>query len=611
MNLRHLTSLATMLVAGVCVAAEPTPDTARPYVHSALVASAQRRQRAAPNQIRPAAFNDPQPAAAGQRKPGARMEMMAYDQPTYTRDRFAQKEPVETPAEGNDKPSDPFSDPEPTDQPAEQPAEMPAEAPPELAPDAAPPGAEPAAQEPAARPGDDLFTVPPSDKQPDEAMPGREGANNNLPFVDPGAPPRRTPAPREQVPTREMAPRGEFVPTPEPDQGPTNEPYYGEYGLTYDDDGFADSCMSCAESAGCGSMWDNYCPPPLNLRIPCGSWVNMEYLMWWSRGASLPPLATTGSQGGALDDPNVKILFGDDRVDNGIRSGGRLNIGTWFNARQTFGIGASFIGLQNMASNFTAVSDGTTTLARPYFDTQTNSPNAFVIAQSGLLSGGIRVRTTDSFVAGDTYLRQVLAAGPRRRVDLIYGWRYLELDDSVGIDDHSVSIDPNNPQVPLGTTLVGFDGFRATNKFNGGQIGIMTERRRGIWSLNTVAKVSLGNMRQTVLINGYSSTTVPGQTPANFVGDLFAQQSNIGRYDRNVFAAIPEVTLNLGCQITPRMRATFGYSLIWISNVVQAGRQIDTNVDLSQSSSFSAPTFTWQQNTYWLQGMNFGLNFTF
>ncbi len=102
----------------------------------------------------------------------------------------------------------------------------------------------------------------------------------------------------------------------------------------------------------------------------------------------------------------------------------------------------------------------------------------------------------------------------------------------------------------------------------------MSERRRGIWYLSTVGRLSVGNMHQTAIINGYSSTTVPGQPPANFTGDLLAQRSNIGRYDRNVYATIPEIMVNLGVQITPMTR---GHDRLFddVHQSRRAGRQPD------------------------------------
>ncbi len=71
--------------------------------------------------------------------------------------------------------------------------------------------------------------------------------------------------------------------------------------------------------------------------------------------------------------------------------------------------------------------------------------------------------------------------------------------------------------------------------------------------------------------------------------------------------------LNLGVQITPMTRATIGYSMMYINHVAQAGNQINLNVDPAQISggSGTSPSFSWHQNSYWLQGINFGLDFTF
>ncbi|HVU89390.1 MAG TPA: BBP7 family outer membrane beta-barrel protein [Pirellulales bacterium] len=607
MNGRYLASLAATLVASLCVAAEPSPDEAqvrRPYVHSALVASSQRAKSAP--------FSAKQPVATWQQKPGKRTDMMAYADSESLPFQVARQERPQAPQDSQEPLADPFAEPAPTEV---QPTEPSAEPPMESAPGAAAPSEPPA----------DVFEMPPAEETPGVAprdtaplreAPRREAPRQERPYY--GEPPSQR-APAARPPARSAAPRGaaeqppEFVPAPEPEpESGYDQGSFDGFGMPFGEDDFVDGCMSCVES-GCGNLWDSYCPPPLHLRIPPGSWVNMDYLMWWSRGASLPALVTSSPTGGALDSPNLKILFGDDRVDNGIRSGGRLNIGTWFNARQTFGVGATFLQLQNMATNFSAVSDGSTILAQPFFNTLTHAPDSAVIAQSGLLSGGVQARTTDSFVGGDAYLRSNLWLAPRGRIDLIYGWRYLQLSDSVSIGDSSVSIDPNNPQVPLGTTFTGSDIFRATNKFQGGMIGFQTERRRGIWSLTTIGKLGLGNMHETVFINGYSTTAVPGVGSTNFVGNVLTQRSNIGRYDRNVFSAIPEVNVNLGLQVTPRLRATFGYSAIYIGRVAQAGNQINLNVDPNSfgGGAGNAPTFSWHQNSYWLQGMNFGLNYKF
>jgi hypothetical protein len=526
-------------------------------------------------------------------RPGAvrRQDMMAYGPSggvASPRDRFgrlAQAPPRETEEK---PPADVFEK-------AEPPAELPEEPPDEVMPDVE-----------AARPSKETFEAP-TEKMPPESpqtLPGEEPA----PFAPPrGRAGRARQAPPETLPES----RGSQPPEPQPESVPYEGGAFSDESL--DMEGFVDECCDlcdqCVEGPG---YWDGSCPPLYGLDVPYGTWVNVDYLMWWSRGQSLPPLVTTGSQNGALSDPNVRVLFGDERVDTNIRSGGRINIGTWLNTQQTWGIGASFLQLQNVARNYDVASTGPI-LARPFFNTATGADDSEIVAQSGIAAGGIRVRTTDAFVAGDAYFRQALAFAPAWRMDLIYGWRYLQMSESLSIDDRTVSTDPFNPQVPLGTTIVGRDEFRAINQFNGGQIGLMTERRNGIWSLSTVGKISFGNMHQTVLINGDNTVTEPGVGQTHSAGSLLAQPSNIGRYDRNVFAVVPEVMLNLGIQISPQWRGTIGYSLIYIDRVAQASNQVDLAVDPNQfgGGTGTAPTFRFQESHFWVQGLNFGLNYRF
>ena len=115
-------------------------------------------------------------------------------------------------------------------------------------------------------------------------------------------------------------PPAEFVPPPpepEPYRSSSGEPAYEEPYSTSSMAKTISPAIACHAPIGrLRDLWDQYCPPPLNLHIPRGTWANLDYLMWWSRGASLPPLVTTGSQGGALNDPNLKILYGNDRVEN-------------------------------------------------------------------------------------------------------------------------------------------------------------------------------------------------------------------------------------------------------------------------------------------------------
>ena len=79
-------------------------------------------------------------------------------------------------------------------------------------------------------------------------------------------------------------------------------------------------------------------------------------------------------------------------------------------------------------------------------------------------------------------------------------------------------------------------------------------------------------------IDGSTVTTLPDGRSGTFVGGLLAQQTNMGRQEENRFAVIPEFDLTVGWNLTPRLRATLGYTFIYWNNVLRAGDQIDSNL---------------------------------
>ena len=99
-------------------------------------------------------------------------------------------------------------------------------------------------------------------------------------------------------------------------------------------------------------------------------------------------------------------------------------------------------------------------------------------------------------------------------------------------------------------------------------------------------------------------------------GGLLAQRTNIGTYERNQFTMVPELGATVGYQITRRLRATAGYSLIYMGNVVRPGDQVDLNVNPNllppENVPFSGalrPQFHFVETDYCIQGLNFGGEF--
>jgi hypothetical protein len=381
---------------------------------------------------------------------------------------------------------------------------------------------------------------------------------------------------------------------------------------------FADDGLSaCAATGPCSTpapaLQACYGPPWI--------WGRAEYLVWWTDGMDLPPLVTTSPNGtlkeqaGVLGQPDTSILFGDSRLNNEARSGGRFTLGLWLDPCRSRGVEASYMVLDEETEQFDVSSTGDPILARPFFNTATNAQDALLVAFNGVdaqgnpyqREGSILATADTRFQGFEFLFRRSLQQRCENRLDFLLGYRFNRLDDELRIGtDFTVIQDPN--PLLVGTRVKLFDLFETRNDFHGAQLGLVFRERLARWSLEMLIKLGLGNTHSEVVIDG--SMIHPARSP----GGLLAQQSNIGAYERDDFAVIPELGLTLGYNITPCLRATFGYTFIYWSKVARPGDQIDLNVSLPTFPPAPAgdrPEFSWATTDFWAQGLNVGLDYRF
>jgi hypothetical protein len=313
---------------------------------------------------------------------------------------------------------------------------------------------------------------------------------------------------------------------------------------------------------------------------------------------------------GVLSAADTRIVLGNDRVDNDSRSGGRIDFGAWIDPEQTVGVGGNFLSVETAGSIYDLFSLGDPLLARPFFNVDSGMDDSQVVAATGISHGWINVRTKNNFLGAEAYVREALMRNRRSRIDLIYGYRFARLDESIVIRDSTVSTDPGG-SIPIGSVIAGRDLFDTNNTLHGGTLGVQFGEERGMVTWNVLAKVSLGNTRQDAIVDGDTIVTVPGFAPVASVGSLYALPTNIGTYHRDRFAVLPEVDLNIGYRVTRSWTARFGYTFLLWNRVAQAVQQIDQNVNPTQISGGlvgePAPTFSFRNSDYWLQGINFGM----
>lgn len=368
----------------------------------------------------------------------------------------------------------------------------------------------------------------------------------------------------------------------------------------------------------------------------------LDYMSMWAKGNQLPPLVTTSplgtpqAQAGVLPvSATTSILFGGERVDLGQRNGGRINLGYWLIDGEFLGVEGQYFALEPGHTRFDATSifsdgiqPGDQILARPFFNVNPHLPeprqDAAIIAfpdpytldqSTGVLDGSIKIKTTSNLQSAGALLRKLIWMDftSRCRLDLLLGYRFMRYDDSVIINDAWDFI-PNGGIIgPV--SFNSEDTFSAKNQFHGGELGVKAQKYWGPLSAEIVAKCAFGNNHQTMYINGANTvTTGGGASSVTTAGGLLAQPTNMGTYDRNVFAILPEGDVNLRLDLTPNLRATVGYTYVYMNRVQRSGEAINTTVNPTQFSGGTLdgptePSFTFNSTPFWVQGATAGIEY--
>jgi hypothetical protein len=346
-------------------------------------------------------------------------------------------------------------------------------------------------------------------------------------------------------------------------------------------------------------------------------WIGVEGLLWWTKNQPLSvPLITTGpaSQGanaGNLGVPGTVSLNGP--LDFPSEGGVRVGLGGWFDAGHTFGLEGSLFFLGQKGASFGALDrsgTGSFVINEPVsgapFNTQVSAP--------GVETGNVIVDATSRFGGGDVNFLFNLYRCRGWTVNLLAGYRYLELDEGLTITANSNLFTATTFTDNLGNTLATappgssvqvIDHFGTRNQFNGGQIGAQVQYLWGRWFVAGSAKLAIGATHEEVSVNGFTNVFPVNGDSVPVGGGNFANLQN-GRYAVDRFALAPEGQLNVGYQFTPCLRGAVGYNFIYLSNVVRPGNQIDNTFD-----GVTHPTVPLTSSSYWAQGLTLSLQFRF
>jgi hypothetical protein len=341
---------------------------------------------------------------------------------------------------------------------------------------------------------------------------------------------------------------------------------------------YFDSAACGCGAAACSQCCDSCCDPTING-------VRFEWLGWFSRGRNTPPLVSTGplNAGGV-------VLFGNDPMGTNLRNGGRITLSHLFADGITSG-DVRFWGIEDGSAGFFTNTAATPVFGYPFNNANLGGAPDFLPLSGGGLVGQVNVLAKNDIIGADAWLRRSLFDDAYGGLEVLAGYQFSRLDDSIRIDSATALV--------LGNPTFISDSFRTQNEFHGASVGVLAKSYRGMFTIETLAKLAFGNMRQFVAVGGLTNP-----------GGWFAQPTNIGAYERNRAAFIPELNVNLIYDVSPQWRLITGYSFIYWSSVVLAGNQIDSTINPPiQLPGATRPAFPFQRTDFWVQGVNLGAEF--
>jgi hypothetical protein len=332
----------------------------------------------------------------------------------------------------------------------------------------------------------------------------------------------------------------------------------------------------------------------------------------------------------AFSEPGTTVLLGNHDIGSGGHWGGRFTFGGWIDDRRQIAAEGSYFILGNHTTVRTASSNGqpgSPILAVPFIDADAMAESTFVLAQPGSFAGGAALSLTSRLQGADLLCAVTACEGSRWHVQVLAGFRYLDLTENLTYATASTGLSGSNTDFVLNTA----DQFNMRNQFYGFNFGARADYRIGRLTVCASASLALGDMAQTGDFNGLAVTNffnAPSGGPFTGVptqvlpgSGTFVQPSNLGSVNRDQIAVAPEVSVKICYQLTQRMRLFAGYDFLYLSNVLRPGEQIDRNINVAQTvqgaiagiaaAPGTRPAVSLIGSDFWAQGVNLGLEFRY
>jgi hypothetical protein len=363
-----------------------------------------------------------------------------------------------------------------------------------------------------------------------------------------------------------------------------------------------------------------------------GRWMmraDADAVLWFSPVHRNPTPIDTPNLTGALALGAGSDTLGDENISRHMIPGARVALGWWWMEENAWTPGR-WLPMAGFETRFmfvgqrtATVTDNTeSTLVRPFFNVNTATPSAVIIAAPGLATGGISARVAQSIWGGEAnYWRNLCYEWPGTTMSLdgMIGLRYLNLDDNAQVTTTTQYFTTIAPAflpafAPFaGNRINGIDSFTAHNQFIGGQLGARGNLIFDRFVVSGQFQLAMGNTYQELNIQGSQTRILPGGGVIVSPGSLLALPSNIGRHYRNEFTLLPEFGATVTIPVNEYLSFGVTFTSIYWSRILRAADQVDRAINVAQIPNFPGaagaqavagahPGVLFNQSDLWLMG---------
>lgn len=359
------------------------------------------------------------------------------------------------------------------------------------------------------------------------------------------------------------------------------------------------------------------------LHLPYPVWGALEYQHWNLKEGPLDiPLVTTSSQSdqGILGQPTTHVIYGlgsnNDEIKLNDIPGLKLTLGTWLDCAEHYGIEFNSFWLDRKNSRSLVTTDDYPFLAIPFYDTTRQIEAAQILASSGFNFGSTWFNESSRMWGTELNGIQAISYCDNWKFKTLLGLQFLDLDETLTMTAKRRFL--TNTILPYNSELITNDYFGTWNHFYGVQLGEAGTFCYHGFIAELVAKLGLGCNDEMLDINGKTTTIFFGTGAPELdseQGSFFALPSHSGTFHHQEWVFVPQVSFKLAYQITSHIKPYLGYDWFFISKVIRPGDQIDRHVNPAefppQSFAVSATSPSFQQSSFWAQGVNAGIEISY